>query len=102
MANHGREAWELLDRDPDAFDLVISDINMPEMNGFELAEKIRSDHRFDSVPLIALTTQVDDESRMRGLQIGFERYVGKINKFALRQCVEQVLAARASRNFDSK
>jgi len=102
LANHGREAWELLDRDPDAFDLVISDINMPEMNGFELAEKIRSDHRFDSVPLIALTTQVDDESRMRGLQIGFERYVGKINKFALRQCVEQVLAARASKNFDSK
>jgi len=97
LADHGRAAWDLLDRNPDGFDLVISDINMPEMNGFELAEKIRSDRRFDSIPLIALTTQVDDQSRARGLEIGFERYVGKINKFALRQCVEQVLAASHSK-----
>ena len=92
FAHHGLEAWELLDRAPDAFDLVISDINMPEVNGFELAERIRGDVRFKGLPLIALTTQVDDQSRYRGLEVGFDRYVGKINKFALRQCVEQVLA----------
>ncbi len=97
IADHGREAWNLLDRNPDGFDLVISDINMPEMNGFELAEKIRSDSRFDSIPLIALTTQVDEQSRARGLKLGFERYVGKINKFALRQCVEQVLAGSVAK-----
>ncbi len=92
FAHHGLEAWEILDRNPNAFDLVISDINMPELNGFELAGKVRSDNRFKSLPMIALTTQVDEQSRARGLEAGFERYVGKINKFALRECVEQVLA----------
>lgn len=91
MASTGREAWDLLNNRPNAFDLVISDINMPEMNGFELAEKIRLDCRFDRVPLIALTTQVDEQSRELGLAIGFERYVAKINKFALQDCIDGVL-----------
>jgi two-component system chemotaxis sensor kinase CheA len=93
VVGHGLEAWNLLNEQPHAFDLLISDINMPHMNGFELAEKVRSDRRFDKLPMVALTTQVDDESRERGLELGFQRYVGKINKFALRRCIEEILSA---------
>jgi len=93
IVDHGLEAWRLLDKSPNSFDLLISDINMPEMNGFELAEKVRGDKRFDAMRMIALTTQVDEQSRLKGLDLGFERYVGKINKFALRQCVEQMLSS---------
>ena len=90
-ASTGREAWEILERDHQAFDCIISDINMPEMNGFELAEKIRGDRRFDAIPLVALTTQVDEQSRELGLALGFDRYVAKINKFALQTCIDGVL-----------
>lgn len=91
MAATGREAWELMNERPSEFDLVISDINMPEMSGFELAKRIRLDCRFDRIPLIALTTQVDEQSRELGLAIGFDRYVAKINKFALQDCIDGVL-----------
>lgn len=91
MVSTGSEAWELLDSRPDAFDLIVSDINMPEMTGFEFAQKVRSDGRFDSLALIALTTQVDEQSRELGLAVGFDRYVAKINKFGLQQCIEEVL-----------
>jgi len=91
ITSNGREAWELLDKSPGHFNMLISDINMPEMNGFELGERVRADERFKDLPMIALTTQVDEPSRVRGLEIGFQKYVGKINKFELRKCVESVL-----------
>lgn len=91
VVGNGREAWDILHKSTETFDLLISDINMPEMNGFELAERVRSDSRFNNMPMLALTTQVDDQSRSRGFEVGFSRYVGKINKFALRKCVEEAL-----------
>ena len=92
VVGNGREAWNLLDKSTSPFDLLISDINMPELNGFELATKVRSDSRFRSLPMIALTTQVDEESRDHGFDVGFNQYVGKINKIALRKCVEDALS----------
>ncbi len=91
VVGNGREAWELLQKSTNRFDLLISDINMPEMNGFELAAKVRAEARFSTMPMLALTTQVDDQSRFHGYEVGFNQYVGKINKFALRKCVEDVL-----------
>ncbi len=56
----GLEAWEKLQAEPGRFDLVISDINMPRMDGFQLATRIREDRRFDQMPLVALTTMSDE------------------------------------------
>jgi len=95
IVGNGLEAWNVLDRNEFCFDLLISDINMPELNGFELAKRVRSDSRFDRMPMLALTTQVDDQSRALGLEVGFAKYVGKINKFALRKCVEEALMTSA-------
>lgn len=92
LVENGRLAWEALDSQPKHYDLVITDINMPEMDGFELGSKIRNDRRFDDTPLIALTTQADKQSRHRGLELGFDEYVAKINKLALCRCIESVFS----------
>lgn len=92
LVTNGREALQTLRDATDPFDIVISDINMPEINGFELAEFIREDPKFADLPLIALTTQVDEQSRLRGLEAGFDHYVAKINKFALCECIQSFIA----------
>lgn len=90
----GLEAWEKLLAEPQRYDLVISDINMPRMDGFQLATKIREDRRFDMLPLVALTTLSDDHFRDKGLSLGFDRYVIKIDKNHVRSTVCECLQIR--------
>lgn len=94
IVNDGVEAWEKLLAEPQRYDLVISDINMPRMDGFQLASKIREDRRFDMLPLVALTTLSDDHFREKGLSLGFDRYVIKIDKNHVRSTVSECLQIR--------
>jgi len=94
IVNDGLEAWERLQQEPTRFNLVISDINMPRMDGFELASRIRDDRRFDRLPLVALTTMSDDHFRQKGLELGFDRYVIKIDKREVRGTVAECLKIR--------
>jgi two-component system chemotaxis sensor kinase CheA len=91
IVNDGIEAWEKLQNEPGRYQLVISDINMPRMDGFELATRVREDRRFDSMPMVALTTLSDDHFRERGLKLGFDRYVVKIDKHQVRHTVAECL-----------
>lgn len=91
IVNDGLEAWERLQSEPKRFDLIISDINMPRMDGFELAVKIREDRRFDQLPLVALTTMSEEHFREKGLRLGFDRYVIKIDKREVRSTVAECL-----------
>jgi CheY-like chemotaxis protein len=74
--------------------LIISDINMPRMDGFELVSRIRKDQRFDETPVIALTTLSQDSYRKKGLDLGFDRYVVKINKHEIVQTISDCLQIR--------
>jgi two-component system chemotaxis sensor kinase CheA len=56
-----------------SFDVVLTDIEMPEMNGFEFAENIRSDHNLIGLPIIALSAMVSPAAIERGRQAGFPR-----------------------------
>lgn len=91
LVNDGQEAYERLMNDPNRFDLFISDINMPRMDGFELVKRLREDRRFDSMPIVALTTMSDDHFREKGLALGFDRYVIKIDKREVRTTVSECL-----------
>lgn len=52
------------------FDLLISDVNMPEMNGLDLARAIKSDERYKTKPIIILTTESSEQMKMTGKEIG--------------------------------
>ena len=67
-------------RSGQAFDVVLTDIEMPEMNGFEFAESIRSDNNLSTLPIIALSAMVSPAAIERGRQAGFHDYVAKFDR----------------------
>ena len=73
------------------FDLVISDIGMPEMNGYELAEALKSQPGYQSVPMVALTGYSMFDDRNRSLTAGFDAHVTKpIDPRAFLSLIEQL------------
>ena len=62
------------------FDVVLTDIEMPDMNGFEFAETIRADQRFNDIPIIALSSMISPAAIERGRQAGFHDYVAKFDR----------------------
>jgi two-component system chemotaxis sensor kinase CheA len=65
------------------FDAIVSDIEMPGMNGFELAEAIRREGAWRDVPIIALSARSTAQDFERGRQVGFTDYVVKLDRDAL-------------------
>ncbi len=59
------------------FDLVITDINMPIMDGLKLVKRIRSDETHKDVPIIIITTEGSTEDRQRALALGANAYITK-------------------------
>jgi two-component system, chemotaxis family, sensor histidine kinase and response regulator WspE len=74
-AEHGAEAWNLLQ--VQHFDLLVSDVDMPEMNGIELVEHVRGNSRLSHMPIILLSYKGREEDRKRGLEAGADAYVTK-------------------------
>ena len=75
VAVDGAEAWELLqEHDPDA---VVSDVEMPRMDGFVLTEKIRGSSRFRDLPVVLVTARSSDQDKARGLEVGANAYLVK-------------------------
>jgi len=89
-AKDGLDAVEKLqDRIPD---LVLLDIEMPRMDGYELATYMRNDPRLKMVPIIMITSRTGEKHRQRAFEIGVDRYLGKPYQEAdLLQNVEEIL-----------
>jgi CheY-like chemotaxis protein len=58
-------------------DLILLDVEMPEMNGYEAAEKLKGDDNFREIPIIFLTSMDDEESKKKGLSLGAVDYIQK-------------------------
>jgi two-component system, chemotaxis family, sensor kinase CheA len=71
------------------FDLVITDIEMPEMDGFALAEKLRSIPRAADVPVIGITAMVSAEAIERGRAVGFHDFVAKFDRTGLIAAIKE-------------
>jgi len=75
VAENGRLAIEILEHM--SFDVVLMDVQMPEMDGFETARRIRADQRYRGLPVIAMTAHAMKGDRERCLQAGMDDYITK-------------------------
>lgn len=92
-AKSGFEALRLLPRE--AYDLVVTDINMPEINGLEFASFMKGSARYASIPLVIVSTEGSKRDVEKGLGIGADAYLIKpFDPEALRQVVLDLLAVR--------
>jgi len=73
----GIEGWNAIKREK--FDLIISDIEMPRMDGFELTSKVRSDEETAEIPVILVTSLDSKEDTERGIEVGASAYIVKSN-----------------------
>ncbi|MFB6231972.1 MAG: ATP-binding protein, partial [Salinibacter sp.] len=92
-ASDGNEGWQAVQED--APDLVLSDVMMPEVDGFELCEKIKGDPALRDTPVLLLTARAETEGAIEGLDCGADDYLSKpFDVTELRQRIENHLAAR--------
>lgn len=74
------------------FDMLISDVNMPEMNGLDLARSIKADDRYKTKPIIVLTTESSEQMKMTGKEIGVTGWMVKpFNDEKLVKSIKMVL-----------
>ena len=74
-AVNGQEAWDMLQKH--SFSLVITDVNMPIMDGFELTDRIKKSDKFANLPVIIVTSLGSDSEKGRGIDVGADAYIVK-------------------------
>lgn len=89
-ANTGFEALKMLPAR--RYDLIITDINMPDINGLELINFVKSDERYKVIPMLIISTEKSDADRERGLKMGADAYLTKPFKAdELQAAIERLL-----------
>lgn len=96
-AEDGKVALEMLEKHGDEISLLITDIEMPNLDGFQLAEMVNTDDRFSNIPIIALTTMASDEDIEKGKRVGIDDYQIKLDKEKLLRSVDRYLHDGANR-----
>lgn len=98
LAHDGAEAVELLHRKE--WDLLITDVDMPHLNGFELTALVRADERLRDIPVIIVTGRDSIDDRRRGFEVGADAYVLKreFDQIQLLDTVRQLIGRGAGSN----
>ena len=87
----GFEALRVLPRD--RYDLILTDINMPDINGLELVSFVKNDTKYSEIPLIIVSTEGSERDRDKGIELGANAYVAKpFQPEELRQIALDLLA----------
>jgi two-component system chemotaxis sensor kinase CheA len=91
-ARDGRDALDVLDRD-DEIALVVTDLEMPELDGIELTAAIRNDAARSSLPIVVVTSRGSEEDRRRGIDAGADAYMakGSFDQHALLEIVQRLV-----------
>lgn len=90
-AEHGVEAWQIMERTPD-INVLITDWNMPEMNGLDLVRKVRAEKKYESMPIIMVTTEGGKAEVITALKAGVNNYIVKpFTPQVLKEKLEDVL-----------
>lgn len=90
-ATNGLEGYNMLQAG--GFDAVVSDVEMPQLDGFSLVTKIRQQQEYDQLPIILVTTLDSDADRQRGADAGANAYIlkGRFNQEALLETLERLI-----------
>ncbi|MCA9446903.1 MAG: chemotaxis protein CheW [Candidatus Omnitrophica bacterium] len=91
-AEHGEEALQKMERI--AVDLVLTDLEMPVMDGFELLENLNEQEVYKDIPTVVLTTVDQDSTRERARQLGVDSYLIKVDREELIHTVDRALKER--------
>lgn len=87
----GVEGWKAIDANPDV-DIILTDWNMPNMNGLDLVKKIRSDERFTKTPIVMITAEGGKKEVVIAMKAGINNYIVKpFTPDVLRKKLESVL-----------
>jgi two-component system, cell cycle sensor histidine kinase and response regulator CckA len=90
----GKEGLDLVRENE--YDLLLVDVMMPDIDGFEFVEIIRKYHRFDHLPIIFITAKIEEESIIRGFQLGANDYITKpFSKFQLLARIQNMLTLKS-------
>ncbi len=76
VATNGKRALEIINSGA-SLDLILLDVMMPEIDGFEVAQRVKSNPRSASIPIIFVTGKTDVQSFIRGFDLGAEEYIFK-------------------------
>jgi len=96
VAEDGQAGLETLQQHPSEVDLIITDIEMPRMNGFEFTTRLRADARFRQLPVIAVTSLMGEEAELKGKQAGITEYLIKLDREKIMDRVKYYLNARGA------
>ncbi|MES1989885.1 MAG: hybrid sensor histidine kinase/response regulator [Pseudomonadota bacterium] len=93
IAEHAEAALGICNDGNEKFDIIVSDIEMPGLSGFDLARTLRADDKWKATPMVALSSHASPQDFERGRHAGFTEYVTKLDPKALLTSLSRVLAA---------
>tara|TARA_R110000824_G_scaffold118960_2_gene271596 strand:- start:214013 stop:217120 length:3108 start_codon:yes stop_codon:yes gene_type:complete len=93
IAEHAEAALGICREEGEEFDIIVSDIEMPGLSGFDLAKTLRAEAKWKSTPMVALSSHASPQDFERGRNAGFTEYVTKLDPKALLTSLSRVLAA---------
>lgn len=76
-AEHGEQAWEMIQSDPTQIDIIISDVQMPGMDGYQLCERIRANDETQDIPFIFVSGLINLDEKLKGYAVGGDDYITK-------------------------
>ena len=91
IATNGQEGYQKLHEA--VYDVVVSDVEMPLMNGFEFAEKVRKESKYPDIPFILCTSLESDKDKRRGIEVGANAYIvkGSFDQSNLLETIEKLI-----------
>lgn len=101
LAHNGDQAFKIVKKAKP--DLIISDVNMPKLNGFELCQKLREDFETKLIPIILLTSNSYLQDKLMGFKVGADDYITKpFHLIEILEIVHSLLERRNSPVFEVK
>jgi two-component system chemotaxis response regulator CheV len=105
FAINGLEAWRKLEgvaalaeatgkRVSDSIPIIITDIEMPEMDGFMLTRSIKADRRFDGVKVLLHSSMSESSNRTKGLSMGADGFLAKFNPTDIAEALQKLLTEK--------